>query len=100
MDSRLGAESRRSCGQRDLAAGRPGWTRDLFIASPCTNGFAPSMVVFPGGRVDPADASGVRDPIRRCALRETAEETGVVLAEDGPPSLGALDHAGDRASPL
>jgi 8-oxo-dGTP pyrophosphatase MutT (NUDIX family) len=43
--------------------------------------FAPSMVVFPGGRVDPADASGVRDPIRRCALRETAEETGVVLAE-------------------
>ena len=43
--------------------------------------FAPSMVVFPGGRVDPADASGDRDPIRRCALRETAEETGVVLAE-------------------
>lgn len=43
--------------------------------------FAPSMVVFPGGRVDPADASDGRDPIRRCALRETAEETGVVLAE-------------------
>jgi 8-oxo-dGTP pyrophosphatase MutT (NUDIX family) len=43
--------------------------------------FAPSMVVFPGGRVDPADASAGRDPIRRCALRETAEETGVVLAE-------------------
>jgi 8-oxo-dGTP pyrophosphatase MutT (NUDIX family) len=43
--------------------------------------FAPSMVVFPGGRVDPADASGGRDPIRRCALRETAEETGVVLVE-------------------
>jgi 8-oxo-dGTP pyrophosphatase MutT (NUDIX family) len=43
--------------------------------------FAPSMVVFPGGRVDPADATGGRDPILRCALRETAEETGVVLAE-------------------
>jgi len=43
--------------------------------------FAPSMVVFPGGRVDPADASAGRDPIRRCALRETAEETGVMLAE-------------------
>ena len=43
--------------------------------------FAPSMVVFPGGRVDPADESGGRDPILRCALRETAEETGVVLAE-------------------
>jgi 8-oxo-dGTP pyrophosphatase MutT (NUDIX family) len=43
--------------------------------------FAPSMVVIPGGRVDPADASGGHDPIRRCALRETAEETGVVLTE-------------------
>jgi 8-oxo-dGTP pyrophosphatase MutT (NUDIX family) len=43
--------------------------------------FAPSTVVFPGGRVDPADASAGRDPIRRCALRETAEETGVMLAE-------------------
>ena len=43
--------------------------------------FAPSMVVFPGGRVDPADSTGGRDPFRRCALRETAEETGVILAE-------------------
>jgi 8-oxo-dGTP pyrophosphatase MutT (NUDIX family) len=43
--------------------------------------FAPSMVVFPGGRVDPADGLDDRDPIRSCALRETAEETGVVLAE-------------------
>jgi 8-oxo-dGTP pyrophosphatase MutT (NUDIX family) len=43
--------------------------------------FAPSMVVFPGGRVDPADAVSDRDPVRRCAVRETAEETGVVLAE-------------------
>jgi 8-oxo-dGTP pyrophosphatase MutT (NUDIX family) len=43
--------------------------------------FAPSMVVFPGGRVDPADSTGGRDPFLRCALRETAEETGVVLAE-------------------
>ena len=43
--------------------------------------FAPSMVVFPGGRVDPADASGGDDPLRRCAIRETFEETGVVLGE-------------------
>ena len=43
--------------------------------------FAPSVVVFPGGRVDPADALGGRDPVRSCAVRETAEETGVVLAE-------------------
>jgi 8-oxo-dGTP pyrophosphatase MutT (NUDIX family) len=47
--------------------------------------FAPSTVVFPGGRVDPVDHDGP-DPIhpnsiRRCAIRETTEETGVVLAE-------------------
>jgi 8-oxo-dGTP pyrophosphatase MutT (NUDIX family) len=47
--------------------------------------FAPSTVVFPGGRVDPVDYTGsdrIRpDPIQRCALRETAEETGIVLTE-------------------
>src|SRR4029453_13685367 len=43
--------------------------------------FAPSMVVFPGGRVDAVDDSGEADPIRRCALRETLEETGVVLTD-------------------
>ena len=43
--------------------------------------FAASMVVFPGGRVDATDAGGGIDPVRRCAIRETAEETGVVLAE-------------------
>lgn len=44
--------------------------------------FAASMVVFPGGRVDPADhRAGEQpdDPIRRCAVRETEEETGVRL---------------------
>jgi 8-oxo-dGTP pyrophosphatase MutT (NUDIX family) len=43
--------------------------------------FAASMVVFPGGRVDPADYLGGADPILRCAVRETAEETGVLLSE-------------------
>lgn len=43
--------------------------------------FAPSVAVFPGGRVDSADAFGDRDPVRSCAVRETAEETGVVLIE-------------------
>ena len=43
--------------------------------------FAPSMAVFPGGRVDAVDTSGEGDPIRRCALREMLEETGVVLTE-------------------
>ncbi len=42
--------------------------------------FAASMVVFPGGRVDPADHDGaVGDVWRACAVRETAEETGVRL---------------------
>jgi 8-oxo-dGTP pyrophosphatase MutT (NUDIX family) len=40
--------------------------------------FAASTVVFPGGGLDPADHSAA-DPIRRCAVRETEEETGVRL---------------------
>lgn len=40
--------------------------------------FAASMVVFPGGGVDPADRAAP-DPVLRCAVRETEEETGVRL---------------------
>lgn len=40
--------------------------------------FAASMVVFPGGGLDPKDRTGP-DPIRQCAVRETEEETGVRL---------------------
>ena len=43
--------------------------------------FAASMVVFPGGRLDPADRDDP-DPLRRCAVRETEEETGVRLAPE------------------
>jgi 8-oxo-dGTP pyrophosphatase MutT (NUDIX family) len=39
--------------------------------------FAASMVVFPGGRVDPTD--GESGSWRACAVREAAEETGVIL---------------------
>jgi 8-oxo-dGTP pyrophosphatase MutT (NUDIX family) len=39
--------------------------------------FAPSMVVFPGGRVDAADGESDAWPV--CAVRETREETGVDL---------------------
>lgn len=42
--------------------------------------FAASMVVFPGGGVDDADQDRTDDPVLTCARRETAEETGVVLA--------------------
>ena len=40
--------------------------------------FAASMVVFPGGGLEPDDERWP-DPIVRCAVRETEEETGVVL---------------------
>lgn len=44
--------------------------------------FAASMVVFPGGGVDRADSrsgESESESIRRCAVRETEEETGVRL---------------------
>jgi 8-oxo-dGTP pyrophosphatase MutT (NUDIX family) len=45
--------------------------------------FAGGMTVFPGGAVDPADHAGTEDgadaALRRAAVRETAEEIGVVL---------------------
>src|SRR6478672_1475484 len=44
--------------------------------------FAASMVVFPGGGLDPIDEAAP-DPVRACAVRETTEETGVVLDPDG-----------------
>ena len=40
--------------------------------------FAASMVVFPGGRMDPVDETAA-DPWRACAVRETIEETGVIV---------------------
>jgi 8-oxo-dGTP pyrophosphatase MutT (NUDIX family) len=50
--------------------------------------FAPGMVVFPGGRVDPVDGepaadADLADPaLLACAIRETAEETGVRLGAE------------------
>lgn len=75
--------------------------------------FAPGMYVFPGGRVDAIDTDGVRlqtdgpgleklaarastdvggvVALYSCALRETAEETGVVLAPVGDDARPVLD---------
>jgi 8-oxo-dGTP pyrophosphatase MutT (NUDIX family) len=53
--------------------------------------FAPGFVVFPGGVVEPGDVDladawfGARhETSRACAVRELAEETGLVLTADGP----------------
>jgi len=54
--------------------------------------FAGGMWVFPGGRVDAADALGATgelDAARRAAVREAAEEAGLVLA---PDDLVPLSH--------
>lgn len=50
--------------------------------------FAPSMVVFPGGGVDPVDRPSV-DPVIACAIRELAEETSVRIE---PTALSAWAH--------
>ncbi len=76
---------------RDGAAGIETW----LMRRVSKMAFAPSMSVFPGGGVDPADAAGPESPavadrfgitaehagvILRAAVRELEEETGVVLA--------------------
>jgi len=52
--------------------------------------FAGGAMVFPGGRVDDADAA-LGDPFRIAAIREAFEETGVLLARRGGAMLGAHD---------
>ena len=63
---------------RDAAAGIETYLLHRHARMP----FAASMVVFPGGRVDPVDQTAGSDPLRVCAVRETAEETGVQLSKD------------------
>ncbi len=55
--------------------------------------FAPGMYVFPGGRVDDGDFSGVDELTGyiNCAVREVLEETGVVLPRH-PNDLVFADH--------
>jgi 8-oxo-dGTP pyrophosphatase MutT (NUDIX family) len=53
-----------------------------------SRGFFGDLVVFPGGRVDDIDVPGGHDLIddlshRNAALREFAEETGILITKDG-----------------
>jgi 8-oxo-dGTP pyrophosphatase MutT (NUDIX family) len=58
----------------------------LLTRRPSTMAFGPGLHVFPGGAVDPADASDLPPGDERAqvaaAIRELAEEVGVVLAGD------------------
>ena len=48
--------------------------------------FAGGALVFPGGRVEPADAS-LGEPFRIAAIREAFEESGILLARRGDELL-------------
>lgn len=64
---------------RDRTAGPP---ELLMVERPQTMAFAGGAMVFPGGRIDPVDHDGANDldeAARRAAVRETAEETGLVV---------------------
>ncbi|NQV56834.1 MAG: NUDIX domain-containing protein, partial [Rhodospirillales bacterium] len=74
-------------------------------------GFASGALVFPGGKLDPADGDeahiefctggDILAPdergMRVCAIRETFEESGILLAHDGD---GSELVSGDRAEKL
>jgi 8-oxo-dGTP pyrophosphatase MutT (NUDIX family) len=55
--------------------------------------FAAGMHVFPGGVVDPADAVGreTAEALTQAAIRETFEETGVLLATGSVDQRAALE---------
>ncbi len=67
---------------RDSSAGPP---ELLMVERPRTMKFAGGAMVFPGGRIDPADWAGVdtlEQAAAQAAVRETAEETGLHVALD------------------
>lgn len=74
-----------------------GATELLMIERGAAMAFAPGALVFPGGRIDPDDRIG-RDEIdaaKVAAIRETIEETGIVVGVDPVP--GDSLEAGLRA---
>jgi 8-oxo-dGTP pyrophosphatase MutT (NUDIX family) len=103
-----------------LLRGRPDALEVLIGRRRADLRFMPGMYVFPGGRLGPEDlgphmgaAAELKAPVRtaltrhaslrravalaRAALRETEEETGVVL--DGPAPLALLDFVARAITP-
>ena len=79
---------------------RPGPDRPeiLLTQRPSSMAFAGDLFVFPGGRVDEADADGRfgASPFEVAAIRELFEEAGVLLAErrgGGRPDPAATNGA-------
>jgi 8-oxo-dGTP pyrophosphatase MutT (NUDIX family) len=67
---------------RDRQEGAP---ELLMVERPRTMAFAGGAMVFPGGRIDPADwtdSRSLEEAAAFAAVRETAEETGLEIAVD------------------
>lgn len=67
---------------RDQPSGPP---ELVMVERPRTMAFAGGAMVFPGGRIDEADLAGaanIHEAAIRAAVRETAEETGLLLPPD------------------
>lgn len=72
---------------RDTAAG----VEALLIERPDRGSFAGAWV-FPGGKLEDADLSGdEEESARRAGVRETLEETGLVLEQDALVTLSCWD---------
>lgn len=59
----------------------------LFVVRSAAMAFAPGALAFPGGRLDPGDEALGTDEdgaARIAAIRETVEETGILVATDAP----------------
>jgi 8-oxo-dGTP pyrophosphatase MutT (NUDIX family) len=91
-----------------LRASADGTPETLMVRRGENLAFAGGALVFPGGRVDPADLSTARDPAlafgfdgladddaaaRIACCREALEETGVLLTSGAAPDPEALAHA-------
>jgi 8-oxo-dGTP pyrophosphatase MutT (NUDIX family) len=83
------------------ATGQPGagdGIEILVLRRSATSRFAPGFVVFPGGAVEEGDRVRARDwfrapneAARACAIRELAEETGLLLTAHGLDPTGSID---------